>query len=267
MAVRTINSRDWWHHMMDQTSDAPKVAFVINLAQADSSSPNLARLRHLMHLFHGHRVAASWAVTNVSQARVLRDSSPGTSAADFALMVDDNWGASDVSSSRFGNELGSRLVGLKNSVGAAPMLVVGDLGALRSRMTLLADQGVRAIISNDHSASDASSSRPLPCGLWQLVPSLHWPKRRLSRWLPSRSTSVKDLLAADTRGSILVNVEAAALERVSARGLRSIEKLLREVSWSASRGQMQISAVSEIVADLVSEREVKPQRSILRTAA
>ena len=65
MAVRTIKSRDRGHHMMDQTSDAPKVAFVINLAQADSSSPNLARLRHLMHLLHGHRVAATWAVTDV----------------------------------------------------------------------------------------------------------------------------------------------------------------------------------------------------------
>ena len=182
-------------------------------------------------------------------------------------MVDDNWGASDVSPSRFGNELNSRLMGLTNFVGAAPRLVVGDLGALRSRMPVFADQGVRAILANDSTASDATSSRPLPCGLWQLVPSLRWPKRRLSRWLPSRSTSIRDLLAAGTGGSILVNVEPAALQRVSARGLQNIEKLLREVSWSASRGQLQISAVSEIVADLASKREVKPQRSILRTAA
>ena len=100
-----------------------------------------------------------------------------------------------------------------------------------------------------------------------MTPSVRWPKRRLSRWLPSRSTSIKDLSASAAEGNILVSVESAELERVSARGLQSFEKLLREVSWSASRSQMQIATLSEIVADLASRREVKPQRSILRTAA
>ncbi len=253
--------------MMDQAVIVPRVAFVINLAPTDSPRPNLARLRHLVHLFRGHRVAATWAVADASWARLLRDSSPSSAATEIALTVDDTWGAAHLSHLRFGNELGNRLAGLANSAGTTPTLVVGDLSSLRSRMTNLSEQGIQAIFASWPSASVATKSRPLPCGLWQLVPSVRWPKRRLSRWLPSRPTSVRDLMASASEGSILVSVESAELERVGARGLQTFEKLLREVSWSASRGQMLISTVSEIVADLVSRREVKPQRSILRLAA
>ncbi len=253
--------------MMDQAVIVPRVAFVINLAQTDSRKPNLARLRHLVHLFRGHRVAATWAVADASRARLLRDSSPSSAASEIALTVDASWGAAHLSHTRFGNELDNRLAGLTNSAGTTPALVVGDLGLLRSRMTNLSERGIRAVFTSRPSASVAIKSRPLPCGLWQLVPNVRWPKRSLSRWLPSRHTSIRELIASASEGSILVSVESAELERVGARGLQTFEKLLREVSWSASRGQMLISTVSEIVADLVSRREVKPQRSILRLAA
>jgi hypothetical protein len=253
--------------MTDQNGIVPKVAFLINLAQADSPRPNRARLRHLVHLFHGHRVAATWAVADASQTRLLGDSLTSSTISEIALTVNNTWGGAEVSHSRFGNELSSRLAGLTKATGARPTLVVGDLGALRTRMTTLSEQGIRAICSSTSQATDTTNSRPLPCGLWQMSPSVRWPKRRLSRWLPSRSTSLKDLTTSAAEGAILVSVESAELERVSARGLQSFEKLLREVSWSASRSQMQIATLSEIVADLASSREVKPQRSILRTAA
>lgn len=253
--------------MMDHGVILPRVAFVINLAQADSSRPNLARLRHLVHLFRGHRVAATWAVADPSRARLLRDSSPSSAASEIALTVDDIWGAAHVSHARFDKELRDRLMGLTDSANVRPTIVVGDLRALSGRMANLSELGIQAIFANSSPASDTTRSRPLPCGLWQLVPSVRLPKRRLSRWLPSRSTSVRDLLASASEGAILVSVESAELERTGARGLQSFEKLLREVSWSASRGQMLISTVSEIVADLASRREVKPQRSILRAAA
>jgi len=253
--------------MMDQAVIVPRVAFVINLAQANSPKPNLARLRHLVHLFRGHRVAATWAVADAARARLLQDSSSNSAASEIALSVDDTWAAAHLSHTHFGNELDNRLASLTNSAGATPTLVVGDLGMLRSRMANLSEQGIRAIFTSRPSASVATKSRPLPCGLWQLVPNVRWPKRRLSRWLPSRPTSVRDLMASASEGSILVSVESAELERVGARGLQTFEKLLREVSWIASRGQMLISTVSEIVANLVSRSEVKPQRSILRLAA
>jgi hypothetical protein len=253
--------------MTDQNGIVPKVAFVINLAQADSPRPKRTRLRHLVHLFQGHRVAATWAVADASQTRLLGDSATSSTINEIALTVNNTWAAAEVSHSRFGNELSSRLAGLTNSTGARPTLVVGDLGAMRSRMTTLSEQGIRAICSSTTSAAETTNSRPLPCGLWQLAPSVCWPRRRLSRWLPSRSTSIKDLAASAAEGTILVSIESTELERVSARGLQSFEKLLREVSWSASRSQLQISTVSEIVADLASRREVKPQRSILRAAA
>ena len=249
--------------MKDHAGNVPRVAFVVNLAQPDAPQLNLARLRHMAHLFRGHRVAATWALADASQARLLGDSS---TVGNIALTVNDDWAATGFSQIRFRNELGSRLAGLANATRSAPTLVVGALGGLRTRATALAEQGIRAVFVSDPTSTDSTSPRPLPCGLWQLVPSVRWPRRRLLRWLPTRSVSVKDLLASSSEGVILVGIEATSLQKVSARGLQCFEKLLREVSWSASREQLQIVTVSEIVADLVSRREVKPQRSILRAA-
>lgn len=253
--------------MKDQARIAPRVAFVVNLEPLDAPSPNLARLRHLVHLFRGHRVAATWAVADASQARLLRDSSSSSAGSEMALMIDRNWAAVQTSRSRFADELRDRLASLADAVGAMPSTVAGEIELLRSRIVSLSDQGIRAILASCPSASFSGRSRPLPCGLWHLVPNASWPKRRLSRWLPSRPTSVRELISRESEGVILVSIESAKLKRAGARGLQSFEKLLREVSWSASRGQMQISTLSEIVDDLLCRRESKPQRSILRPAA
>ena len=86
--------------------------------------------------------------------------------------------------------------------------------------------------------------------------------------LPAQRCTVKRLIAAgENTGTTLVEVNAEELGRGSARQQHSFEKLLREISWAASHNQLAMVTMSEVVAELDDVRRIKPQRSILRTAA
>jgi hypothetical protein len=252
--------------MTEQAVIVPRISFVINLAHFDNVGAHLARLKHLVHLFHGHRLPATWAVADATQAPLLQDSVAAAVPHQIGLSLDESWAAAHLSTARFGDELGRRLAKLASASGA-PTLVVADRRSLGSRIKVLAELGIRAIFTQAAEDAALRKPRPLPCGMWLLAPRVWLPKRRRARWLPARSISVKELLASGCEGNVLVNVSTTEWEQVGVRGMQSLEKLLRDVSWSASRGQLQVTTVSEIVADLASRHAVKPQRSILRAAA
>jgi hypothetical protein len=254
------------HRMTEQAAIVPRLCFVINLAHAENAGPNLARLKHLVHLFRGHRLPATWAVADAAQTPLLRDFAATAVRHQIGLSLDESWAAAHHGAARFGDELSHRLARLSNASGSTTLLV-GDRGQLGSRMRVLAELGIRAIFTSFSQAATPLKPRPLPCGMWLLAPRVRLPKPRLTRWLPTRATSVKELLASACAGNVLVEVAADEWERIGVRGMQALEKLLRDVSWSASRGQLQVVTVSEIVADLAGQYAVRPQRSILRLAA
>lgn len=251
--------------MTEQSAIVPRLSFVINLAHADNAGPHLARLKHLVHLFHGHRLPATWVVGDAAEAPLLQDSAAAAVPHQIGLSLDESWASAHLSAARFGDALGRRLAKLA-CVHGAPTLVAADCGSLGSRMTVLAELGIRSVFTNASEDAAPLKPRPLPCGMWLVAPRVRLPKRRLVRWLPTRPTSVKELLATACEGNVLVGV-AADGEHVGADGMRALDRLLRDVSWCASRGQLRVTTVSEIVADLTSRHVVKPQRSILRAAA
>ena len=146
--------------------------------------------------------------------------------------------------------------------------MVGDPQLLRSRAAILAEQGISGVFSERSGRSSPALPRPLPCGLWHLEPSFCIPRKfRLANLLGKRRLSAKHLLADGRAKTTLVMVQSADLGHAGARGLRGIEKLLREISWAASRHQLIVSTVGELLAELVSQRTVKPQQAILILAA
>ncbi len=249
---------------MDHVLPLPRVAFVINQGTDHSNGANVARSHHLVHLFTGHRLPATWAVDNAERASLLQTHQSAAAKIEFALKIDPQWCSPTPTRSKFRTELSSRILGLQAVCGTTTHLVVGDPQLLRSRAAALAELGIGGILSEE----PTDLPRPLPCGLWQLGSGLRIPqKRRLTSFLTRRRPSAKQLMAANTTATTLVVVDSFELERAQARTLQSFERLLLEVSWAASRNQLVVSTVSEVLADLANQRAVKPQRSILRTAA
>lgn len=253
---------------MKQGSDLPRIAFVVDLADTSPSEADKARLLHLLHLFTGHRLPATWIVDTAERARLMREQNTAPASGEVAFRIDMQRLSPLSSHLQFRAELGSQIATLSDASEADAQLLVGDPQLLRSRATILAELGIVGVFFDQQDRSTPAKPRPLPCGLWQLQPSICLPqKRRLANLLSRRQTSVKRLLALDTAETAILMVRSAELGRSGARALRGLEKLLREISWAASRDQLIVSTVGETLAELTSQRVVKPQRSILRVAA
>jgi len=253
---------------MKQATTVPRVAFVVDLSAAEPDQANAARVHHLVHLFSGHRLPATWTVDSPERVGQLQKQLTSPGKVEVALKIDRHWLSPLASHSQFRAALSSRISALTAVSGTSTHLVVGDPQLLRSRVSILAEQGVTGIFSERQDCSTPAKLRPLPCGLWQLEPSFCIPpKRSLINFLARRCPSTKQILAAMGANTTLVMVQSAELGRAGARALQGLEKLLREISWASSRDQLIVSTVGETIAELADQRAVKPQQSILRSAA
>ena len=254
---------------MDEAKTMPQVAFVMNLAGSQGTETRSARIQHLVHLFHGHRLPATWVVADLECAKLLSAQHSASSfETEIAIPVEGAWSEADTPPSSFRRQLAERCAAIRAAANSEIGLVAGDPRTLRSRAALFAEQDIRGILSLEQDSS-AKSSRPLPCGMWQLEMHFQIPQvRRLSQWFSGRRISTKQLVAAGReRSTTLIGIDTGKLGTSNARSLRSFEKLLREVSWAASRNQLTVTTVGEVVNELASQRAVKPQQSILRSAA
>ncbi len=254
---------------MDKSSRVPRVAFVLNLGVSETTDTSAARIQHLIHLFQGHRLPATWVISDTKCAKLLASQRTASSMiTEFALTVDGPWSDVNTSPSAFRSELADRCAAIRAMTGRSIKLVAGNPQSLRVRAALLAEQGIAGIFSPQQDNASARS-RPLPCGLWQLELSVRIPQvRRFSQWFISRRFSAKQLISASSLGeTTLVAVDTGKLGISNARSLQAFEKMLCEVSWAASRNQLAVTTAGEVVAELTSQQAVKPQRSILRVAA
>lgn len=253
---------------MDQSEAALRIAFVINLGPRDSQQVDPSRLHHLIHLFRGHRVPATWAVGDGTRAELLNGGEP-TLPDELALLIDRRQSCLEISVARFRDELATQVASIRQASGMEATLIVGEPESLRSKVSLLAEQGMRAIVATGSRQKAGATPRPLPLGLWNFTPTIEIPQgHRLSRLLPVRRPSVKQLMGAKiSSGGVLVAIETSQLDQLGPRGARQIEKLVRDVAWAASREQVVVATVGELVTELAGAAVAQPQRSILSAAA
>ncbi len=231
------------------------IALVINMASA-ASGQTAAGAQFLAPMLSRLDLPATWVIDQPRQAKVLADQP----LAELAVTVEAR------SPQRLRSELSNLQATVQAASGQSVSIVVGDPQQLRSRAALLADLGIGAVISATQQPGPTKPPRQLPCGLWQFDPSLSVPQPR-SRWswLTARRPSLQQLLSAETSGSF--KVATIDLAQATDRDLQSCEPLLQEIAEAARQQQLQLATVSAMAAALASQREVKPQRSILRRAA
>lgn len=252
--------------MKQSSSSPPRVAFVIDLGCDGATDHGHAGIGRLAQLFRGLGLPVTWAVVGAGQARYLGHSEGGLANPELALALHT---VDHYSPKRFLAALGSRVAALRDSAGTGCSLVVGNVTELRKRASVLADNGIGAILSSPSTLARPAAPRPLACGLWQLHPSwdLPLPRRHWRSLLPGPSIARAIVAAGATIGTTVAVISAAQLERGSTRRRQMVEKRLREVARAASDNQLAVVSLSEVVSQLASQRKITPQRSILRRAA
>lgn len=245
-----------------------RVAFVVHLdgphtEQAQSAVADIARIQHLVHLFRGHHVPATWAVTDCCDLKLMQHQGLLQAGDELAIAIS----RSEATAPLLRESLRKRVSAIQICTGTTVGLVAGEPALLRNHAAFLAEQGLRGILSNTLKRPTAKTHSPLPCGLWQFDDALAIPhKSWLARLLPGGNPlqRIQKLIAKEE--TCLISVDAAKVAHASTRSLQNLEKLLREVSHSASRAELAINTAGEILAGLTASRVSRPQHSILRAA-
>lgn len=248
---------------MKLSPSAARVAFMIQL-QTRGSATDVARIQHVVHLFRGHRLPCTWSVAGCCSLESIEQMGIQHSTDSVALTI----GPDNVVPQQFRETLRKRLAAMRSCGDVNIQLVAGDPVALRPHSAILAEQGIQAVLSNSEERACPSSHTPLPCGLWQMNFGAQIPRRS---WLASLLSGNQAVLRQISKMSamdqpLLVSIDASAVAHTSARSLQQLDKLLQSISLSASRQEVNIVTIGEIVAGLTASRVSRPQQSILRAA-
>ena len=252
---------------MKLSASPARAAFVVHLEGphvhvGQSGAAHLARVQHLVHLFRGHHIPATWSVAGCCDLHFIQNKNLLQSGDELALAIS----AKQANSPLLRDSLRKRLASIQNNTKSVVGLVSGEPTQLRNQAAFLAEQGLRGILSNMSKRRGENIYSPLPCGLWQFDNALTIPHHSwLARLVSGGSLhNLQKLLS--TEKLTVVSVDAMRLAHASSRSLQNLEKLLRHVSHAASRDEVAITTAGELLAELTASRVARPQHSILRAA-
>jgi hypothetical protein len=249
--------------MMKSYPSSTRVAFVVHLDGPKSAAADVARIQHVVHLFRGHHIPATWAIANCDSLQLMQHKGLLEPGDELALALPQT---NSLSSNAFRESLRNKLTEIRACSRTTIHLAAGEPTIMRIHAATFAEQGIRGIVAESKVRQGELSYTPLPCGLWQLNQALTIPQKSWLSWLFSGSAiqSFNKLLAK--RSTVLIAVDASRIAHASARSLQSLEKLLRHVSHIASHDELAITTAGEIIAELAASRVARPQHSILRAA-
>lgn len=240
-----------------------RIAFVIKL-ESQELAANLARIQHVAHLFRGHRLPCTWSVAGCCSLESIEHKGILHPTDNVALAI----GGESVAPQHFRERLRKRLAAMHTCSREKIRLVTGDPVALRPHAAILSEQGIQAVLSDSKRRACPSSNTPLPCGLWQMNFGAMIPRRSwLARLIAGNQAVLRQITNLSAMDQpLLVSIDASAVAHTSARSLQQLDKMLQSISYSASRQQLQVVTIGEIVTDLTANRVSRPQQSILRAA-
>ena len=240
---------------------ATRVAFVVHLEVPATLAADIARIEHVVHLFRGLHVPATWVVETGKNFERLRQNKMLRDNDELALAIS----AIETGSVGFRDSLRKRLA--TTLAGQSVTMVAGQPSTFRTHAAFLSEQGLRGVLSNSLKRRGTPSQTPLPCGLWQLEHALAIPGQSLFANLLPGGNSARRLhkLLSDEQ-TITISVDAARIAQTSTRSLQHLEDLLHNVSQLASHQEISLTTAGQIVAELSARRVARSQHSILRDA-
>ena len=239
---------------------SPRVAFIVRLETPATLSADIARVEHIVHLFRGYHVPATWVVSAGKSYELLRGRGVLHAGEELALAVSPQ----ETGSPDFRDRLRKRLASINS---CRLSLVAGVPSTFSPLAAFLSEQGLRGVVTNTIKRRGAPGLSPLPCGLWQLDHAMAIPGQSvLSNLLPGNNASQRLCKVIADEHTVTISVDAARIAHTSSRTLQSLEHLLRGVSQSASLEELTLTTAGTIVAELAAARASRPQHSILHAA-
>jgi hypothetical protein len=190
-------------------------------------------------------------------------------AHEIAVLGDRAWLGPGCGRMRLERELARRFDGARKAGIPVTTLALRNLDQVRD-LDLLLDHGVtalRGVAAVSLAEARRQASPPIRYGIWQ-VPSGWKVPARSSWWMPAAWSICREIKRALVRSSLVhLQIHAIDLAATGQNGLGIVERTVRYAAARRDAGQLTISTVSQIAAQLLAERSTAPSRSILRPAA
>lgn len=238
-----------------------RVAFVVHLEVPTTLATDVARIEHVVHLFRGLNVPATWIVAAGKNYEHLLQQGMISESDQLALAI----AANETGAANFRDALRKRLT--TTLEGQTVSLIAGEPSTFRAHAAFLSEQGIRGVISNAVKRRGAPAHSPLPCGLWQIDHALTIPGQSLfANLLPGSSASRRLHKLIIDEQTISISVDASRIAHTSMRSIQHLESMLHQVAHLASRDEIRLTTAGQIIAELAASRASRPQHSILRAA-
>jgi hypothetical protein len=210
---------------MNSALPSARVAFVVHLEVPTTLAADVARIEHVVHLFRGLHVPATWVVAAGKNYEHLRNHNLLRDSDELALAIT----ATETGVHGFRDSLRKRLA--TTLANQSVTMVAGQPSVFRTHAAFLAEQGLRGVLSNSHKRKGTPGHTPLPCGLWQLDHALAIPGQSLfANLLPGCNSSRRLHKLLCDEQTITISVDAARIAHTSTRSLLDLDFLLRSVS-------------------------------------
>jgi hypothetical protein len=225
--------------------------------------------RRLIELTGSLAVPVAWAVADPVLSVATESILNAKAGHEIAVLGDRAWLGPGCGRVRLQRELARRFDGSRKAGISVTTLALRNLDQVRE-LDLLLDHGITALRGPAvPSLGDAHrlSSPPIRYGIWQAPPGWKIPSHS-SWWMPAAWSICREVKRATLRESILhLHLDAAQLATSTEHDLQTVFRVLRFAAARREAGQLAITTISQVAANLLAERSTAPSRSILRPAA
>jgi hypothetical protein len=238
----------------------PQLALVVKWPAAVT---NEMVIRQVIRRLVDARLPATWSVEDAAQAESLHFWGAMRVGGDAALLVEADAipAARGQHAAQWSRRVVNRFKQIRSVGVAAETLHVGAAVAKSLHPQSLGGAAISAVVAD---VTDPAV-RPLPLGMWQFTPRTALPVER--RWWQLFRRSAGLIPGDLSQSPAVASIDLSRLAAMGPRAWHTCDAELASVAEAQKRGALAVQTVAEIAAALAIAHAVKPQRSILRSAA
>jgi hypothetical protein len=233
-------------------------------AQLEASRRGRDTVARLLDLFARHRLPATWAIGNPALAAHSEVLAIGPHH-ELALRGEAAWTCRRAGRLHLAMDLPRRLGAAREAgIGISSLALDGGTAMAGPAIATLVEAGITAVWNTAADRSGRDKAVKLGPDLWQLPVTAIVPAR--DRWLPRAPGELRQAIRRATEQCDIVHlaVDAARLEQASA--LAAVNASLRLIAATREKGEIAVTTLARIAADLSQTTQSAPSRSILRVA-
>lgn len=224
--------------------------------------------RRLISLADSERLPITWAVSDPAHSAATSLILQSPIEHEMAILGDETWVGATAGRTRFARELARRLAQAR-FVELEVTSLVPHVASIESQIDLVVKQQITAVAGFEapESGRRLLAPRALHYGIWEVPISENLPLQKSHFFNGKRSLWKRVRRTIRDAGTFHIMIDAPTVAEAGAGSEKMIAWLAKRIALLRDRGMIHVETMRSMSARLSDVPAVRPQRSILRTAA